>query len=725
MSTKGAAKQHQEAQPPAASWAALVLAVLAAAHFAWFIAHSSMRRELLGRLRDPFAIVAEWLGPAGTPLGLLDRLPLLLLAAAILLAGYGLGRLLTDRLRLLGDLTVLEKLVFALAIGLNVLSTAVLLLGLAGLLRQAWLMWLVVVGGCGLALWSFYDDYQRQERIDRSALGALRSALAWVTFPFALLILLGALLPPGDFDVREYHLQVPKEWLQQGRIGFLPHNVYGNMPLGAEMHALSAMALWPGKDGWFYGALAGKVVIAAHAVLTAAGLVAAGKRIATTAIGWLAAAAYLAHPWVVHVSINGLNDGVLACYVFLAVYALWLARGGACSFVMAGWLAGAAAAVKYPGLAFAMAPLAVWCCIPWGWISEPSFSQAPRTRLLVALALFLVGAMAGGGAWYAKNAVLAGNPVYPLAYSLLDGKSRTPEKDAQWQKAHQVPHDEQGRQYSLSQLTGSLTRIAGRDPLASPLMAPLLVAFGAAVLTPAFRNLRAALPFAFCFLLVLGVWWLFSHRIDRFLLAAWPFAALLVASAAWWIDDLLWRRTVQVLVTLSFAYCLLADSSPMVGDNRWFVSLAQLRRDGPWPEGTPLRVSPAHQLLNAQARPGQAVLAVGHAAPFDLEMPVYYSTCFDDCLLCDWMLGKSFDQRRAELARRNIAWVYVDWPWVRRYQGPGNYGFDPRFDPRLLDELVQQGILGEPQSVMPPAGGQPLPPQLYPVLPAPSVPRAR
>ena len=42
------------------------------------------------------------------------------------------------------------------------------------------------------------------------------------------------MLPPVDFDVREYHLQAPKEFFQPGRISFLPHNVYANMPLGAE-----------------------------------------------------------------------------------------------------------------------------------------------------------------------------------------------------------------------------------------------------------------------------------------------------------------------------------------------------------------------------------------------------------------------------------------------------------------------------------------------------------
>ena len=148
--------------------------------------------------------------------------------------------------------------------------------------------------------------------------------------PFLLLILLGAMLPPWDFDVREYHLQVPKEWYQAGRIGFLPHNVYGNMPLGAEMHALLGMVWMPGERNWWWGALAGKTVIAGFAPLTALGLLAAGRRFVTPGAGVVAALVYLSVPWVVHISQAGLIEGAVACYLFLAVYgiAIWCCENG-------------------------------------------------------------------------------------------------------------------------------------------------------------------------------------------------------------------------------------------------------------------------------------------------------------------------------------------------------------------------------------------------------------
>ncbi len=748
--------------PPGGVILPFAFTLTAAAYFVWFGVQTPRRVELL-RLatQDPFALVAEWFGPAGTPLGLLDRVPVMALAALILLAAFGMGRLVIDRLWLASGCTELERIVFALAAGLSGLSTIVLLVGLAGGLRQAWLLWVLTAVLSSIGGWQVYRSVWPRNATEgvphstrNSAIRYPQSALAWLALPFALILLLGACLPPWDFDVREYHLQVPKEWLQQGRITFLPHNVYGNMPLGAEMHALLAMALWPGDDGpgehgWFYGGLAGNVVIASFALVTTLGVAAAGYRVAGKPGAMLAALVLISHPWLIHVSVSGLNDGVLACYVFLAIYTMWLARRGACSFLLPGLFAGAAAAVKYPGLVFAVAPLVVWCCLPSkaptiGRGEMPATAAPPDREkqdahrpgtltngqgfggVTLVLLFYLSGVFLGGGAWYIKNAALAGNPVYPLAYGIFGGATRTPEKVAQWSQAHQVPPDNHGWRYSPRQFAGSLAQIAGRDDLASPLILPLLAAAGlaafakvgpsrregpavpasAAVQVPdSVRNLLCTAAVAV--LWILAVWWLVSHRLSRFLLPAWPFAAVL-AAAAMRIEDRWWRRAVYLVALVGSGYCLLAAGSQLVGDNRWFVSLEQLRRDEPWPEGTPPRIKPGHRFLNEHVQPGQAVLLVGDAEPYDIEKPVYYNTCFDDCLLCNWMLSQSPAERRQELAQRSIAWVLVDWPEVARYQSPGNYGFDSRFSARMLEELIAQGILGTPRSLQ----GV----ELYPVL---------
>ena len=144
---------------------------------------------------------------------------------------------------------------------------------------------------------------------------------------------------------------------------------------------------------------------------------------------------------------------------------------------------------------------------------------------------------------------------------------------------------------------------------------------------------------------IFAVWWLVSHRIDRFLLAG---VAACGGDCGWLrrcSEERWWRWTVYgVVVGRAWRTACWRPASTLVGDNRWFVSLEQLRRDRPWPQHTPQRVKASHQWLNENVQPGQAVLLVGDAEPFDLEMPVFYNTCFDDCLLCDWMLNKSAER---------------------------------------------------------------------------------
>ena len=75
-------------------------------------------------------------------------------------------------------------------------------------------------------------------------------------------ILAGALfLPTRDFDVLEYHLQSRRRsfTLNGSDYDFLAHNVYANMPLGAEMFSLAGMVV---LGDWWSGGQAGQLAIA-------------------------------------------------------------------------------------------------------------------------------------------------------------------------------------------------------------------------------------------------------------------------------------------------------------------------------------------------------------------------------------------------------------------------------------------------------------------------------
>ncbi|MEX0712730.1 MAG: hypothetical protein WD278_10295 [Pirellulales bacterium] len=605
-----------------------------------------------------------------------DRLGVLCGAAAILAVSAMVGRLLMRGLGLDRGLTRLEVGVFSAGVGLNTVSLYVLAVGLLGKLRISWFA--VPAGLVLLAMmtWLIAEKLRPRRRPVQPEQPARRREWLshrwlWMGAPFAVAIILGGMLPPVDFDVREYHLQAPKEFFQEGRIVFLPHNVYGNMALGSEMLSLLAMVL---LDDWWFGALVGKTVIATVTPLTALALLAAGLRLFSLRAGVVAALVYISIPWISQVSSNGLVEGVSAFYLLLSVFAVLLSRvpaegqpGEAWRRVLlAGYLAGAAVSCKYPGVLFVVVPLAAYL-----WLTGRKADWKP-------VALFLVATSAGCGLWFYKNWLLTGNPTYPLLYEVFGGATRTVEKNNQWLLAHMPPG------YSMEQLADSLAKVFCTSEWLSPLVMPL------AVMAWLARGQRRQVMFLWGFFAyVVAAWWVLTHRIDRFWIPALPVAALLAGVGASWSASLGWRRIVTAVLICGLMANLLFVVSGAGGYNAYFVQLEKLRN-------SPGRADPWHLMLNNIVPPGSGVLMVGDAQVFDLEVPVLYNTVFDESVFVQICQGRSAEEIRQALLDRQISHVYVHWGEIARYRRQGNYGFPTFVQPALFEQLVQHGVFDAP-----------------------------
>ncbi|MBN1394504.1 MAG: glycosyltransferase family 39 protein [Pirellulales bacterium] len=616
-----------------------------------------------------------WLFPAwfGSPpqFSFLDRLPVLLTAGAIILWAVVLGWLI---LRLLfarkEAFSRLETFVFSLGVGLAALSAWTLLMGLCGVLDRTWTVvvpgLLTLATSVGVAVKPPPQLEPRNATDGRGFVDVLGTKWLWLAAPFAAAILLSAMLPPVDFDVREYHLQAPKEFFQQGRITFLPHNVYANMPLGAEMFALLAMVI---AGDWWLGALAGKTVIAAFTPLCVLGLFAAGRKFFSTGAGAVAALVYISVPWITGLSPSGLIEGATACYLLLAVYALLLRTDTGAA--LAGLFAGAAVATKYPAALFVLLPLAVWVV----------FNSISRREAVKRLAFFLLAAAVVCGPWFAKNRAFTGNPAYPLLYGTFGGASWNEEKNNRWNDVHRP------RDFSAAALGKDLGRVTMTSDWLSPLVWPL-AALALIGIFPKNKPLAASqsviLMLAAYALFVIAAWWLFTHRIDRFWIPVLPIAALLAGAGACWSVDRWWRGLLRCLLIVGLTANFLLAAS-VGGYNAWFVPLTQLRDD-------PDRIGEWHRLFNTRIGDGR-LLAVGDAAVFDLRRPVLYNTCFDDCVFEQAVKGRTAEEVRAELRRRNVAYVFVNWSEIARYRSPGNYGFTDFIQPEVFERLAAEGVL--------------------------------
>lgn len=352
-----------------------------------------------------------------------------------------------------------RRLTLAVALGSGFVSLLTLGLGLVGWLGPG-TAWALIVTGIALGLAYLYR-FQEQAaprgfiaegssatpdlQLNRPgvALTAAIVAGGLLGVPAAVMFS-GACLPPSVFwtgeargyDALEYHLQAPREWFDAGRIEFLPHNVYASFPQQVEMQYLLLMHLEPREENGYpphAAAIPCQILHAWYGVLVVLAIGAwcdgpAARIAASLAAGTM--------PWLAYVGcLAYVENGVL----FFAAVAAGLVRanlaasaGAVRAWLGAGLCAGLAGACKYQGLAFVAASLG---------IAALGSTPTRLGRRWAQSGAFGLGVLLAISPWLARNAVLAGNPVYPFAYSWFGGKAWSAAQAEQWQRGHALPPD--------------------------------------------------------------------------------------------------------------------------------------------------------------------------------------------------------------------------------------------------------------------------------------------
>ncbi len=748
---------------------ALAISAAASLYILWFLSFPILdgfrdangepmsRVQFLSRVLLPELWLSEFTAGGRMPTGIGDRLPILAGVVLWYAIGYVVGRGLVVRALPNSRFTKIEQVALAILAGMSLLSTLTLLIGLA---RGSASRWPILAGVTSLVVAAFWMN--RKSRVatelhlttpwlgegiaPSGVFGQLAGRLVVaLTLALAGIYLLGMSMPPYEFDVVEYHLQSAKEFYQQGYIGFNDHNIYVNMPLGLEMHSLAAMSLVNGDDGWWLGGLIGKVVIGGHALL-AAGLIGGYcARYGGTWVGWCAAGIWLAVPGNAHVSCSGLVDTALGAYLLAGVIVLtewWRAKriadgnwGGTrpkqttvgngveaessdrpngaalvttCALVFV--YAGEAAAIKYPGLVYAVFPAVLWVVV--------LCLSSDRPRKWRSLACCSVGVILGVGVtclpWYAKNVVLTGNPVYPLAQSVFGGRNLDAKRAKQWSEAHRVPvSSPSASPYSPTAAIESAKQVFVKSEFLQPVL-PIFMLCGLIGWWSASRpgSVRRAdstrssaetskwignFPWVPIWLAIslwiFAVWWLTTHRIDRFWLPVVSLWCVLAGLGVAWTAQRVSHTLATVLVLFGLAYGCIVNSSPALGDNRYLVTLDALRQDVGDEESVG-RISRATGWCNRNLAGAPAkLLMIGEARAFDFRLPVVYSTCFDTSPAETWLRGVPTAGQRQRLEENHVTHILVNWSELARYRSEGNYGFSDWPTQNDFQAFVESGLL--------------------------------
>lgn len=294
----------------------------------------------------------------------------------------------------------LADLLFAFATGATILALLLLGLGMAGAIQHTTVLAVAAL----LAIIAVWQRKGVAALLDRAARQVVQDTTwPWLTITFVVLLgmLLLSIAPPTDWDSLMYHLHIPAEFLEAGRV-FLPEDNLHVTRVGlAHMLYLPLLA-------------AGSVTAPAiFSVLTVALLGLAVLSFGSRHLSRLSGAVGMAALWgtapIVFVAVTARTDVTGALFVFLAAYALVelvLSGYQRRLALLAGVMIGAAIGVEFTGIPFVVG-LGLAMLINLAQ-DRSAFRTAARATGWMILGAGLIAAP-----WLIKNVVLVGAPLYP------------------------------------------------------------------------------------------------------------------------------------------------------------------------------------------------------------------------------------------------------------------------------------------------------------------------
>jgi hypothetical protein len=582
--------------------------------------------------------------------------------AAIVAAALGLGATLTDRLVARRDVL---GVLFALTAGLWLLAVLVLA---AGAMSIANVPWVFLTLACWLLraprkfIFEFYVSTERTDGWTKLMITCLVVA--------AVLNLAGALVPPFEYDELEYHLGALADYQRAGRIVFLPHNFYSNMPQLTEM--LYLLARTTTSD------IAAKLLHWLFGVLSALAVYGLAQRLWSRAVGLTAAALFYCTPFVQDLGQTARIDLATAFFATLAFGALvlWTEEDKREFVWLSALCAGAAVATKWPAIPVVL--------LPAGLI------LAFRRRFSL-LAVYCLLAFAMVAPWLVKDWLLTGNPVYPLLCA------RFP--NPHWSAAQaMILSDRHSPTFGL-QAMWQFVALAWNYSFAEPGAVPLLLMTVPLVLLlprpePAAKRFAGLLAGAY------ASWFCFTFRPWRFLFPAFGAGAVAAAFAMEKLGRdamvrIALRLSVGVVVVTGLATLALndlvdAENAERMPPQMNFVryALGQFTR-AEFVSRMGKGVLEPIVWMNEHLTAGARVLYVGEARAYYARQPVLWSTAFDQHPLTALSReAKTPKQLLAALRAQEVTHVYVNFSELDRLRRNYDYMLDANWN--LIRNTLQQ-----------------------------------
>ncbi|HVP13644.1 MAG TPA: glycosyltransferase family 39 protein, partial [Phycisphaerae bacterium] len=417
-------------------------------------------------------------------------------------------------------------------------------------------------------------------------------------------------------------------------------------------------------------------------------------------------------PFVTYLSgVAYVENGML---VFAALSVAALLRAGRPSdgriatwVLLAGLMSGLACGCKYTAIPAVLVPLAL--AVAWS-----ALTRRPRRPVLPCV--FVFAAMATFGPWLVKNAVMTGNPVFPLARSVFHERAGIWNDDgaARWHEGHLPAPEDRPWLRRLSRLwqevlgsslfgpalvlaiaagaVGALRRSsrstepAPRDDRKPPTPLPVETA-------PMHAQRSSAAGMDPCWLmLIVGVvvWTGWTHLAGRFAVTLIVPAAVMLGRS-WSKLGRPAFKAIGMLILIGVLAMNTYTTRTLFGSgSASFLQLGvfghtDVMTGGLWPQQQHI------PKLNALLAKGEKVLMVADARRFYLDRGADYCVVFSRNPFAEAAATLSPEDLIEWLRARQYKWVYVDWTEMHRLRTT-RYGFWQSVDKELFIRLTTVGL---------------------------------
>ncbi|MCC6428516.1 MAG: hypothetical protein IT435_17065 [Phycisphaerales bacterium] len=574
-------------------------------------------------------------------------------------------------------------------------------------------------------------------------------ALAWASG--ACVLFVAACNPPGalwasefgGYDVLSYHLQLPKEWLAEGVLRPLDHNVYSYLPSYIEAAFLHLGAMTGSRslltsDGSVLLSCqllcAGMTVLAAWMIGRLTRLVGGRcgiSRLSSELAGAAISGLVMLVPWMLVVGSLAYNESaqvlLLAAAGVAGIGSTTVSQNESgehqvttcspwLSGILCGWLVGVACGVK-PTAIFMGAPAIALAMLPTN----------DRRRWLGLIIGACIGGVIALSPWLVRNWLASGNPVFPQLASVLGQGTWTTDQIARYAGAHHFDGSVMDRlRLTVFADPSDPSGIRHRGLLHEHwawFFPAVLVCWFLVTLTK--RSHRGGIVIGLALASQLLAWLALTHIQSRFLLPMVVTGGIVIglaigiaadarraadaqreAGTPWprWmgmaLGGVLWALAPASAYTV-FRY--LQEGQPGVGPNAWLTdgpgawsgSIYQAEFESYEPDKQREALGAAMPAIycNLTMHRGDKLYMLGDATPLYYNIPVVYNTTYDTSIFAEAIRKNPDSPGRwiDSLKDRGITHVLVNYSELRRLARSG--WLDSAITPEAIDRSI--GGFGE------------------------------